>query len=163
MLVVENRFTQILLFLSNSKCGCTLLDNCMKFRHFILLSENDPLGGAGAAPGAPAADPMAAGAPSMPPAGAPPMGAPPGGDPMMGGGMPPPGGMAPSSEPPVIPKHADVWDVLDHILNKRPLEHDKQLKQQKDQKDQPDPNAMGAGAPPPMDPSQMGGGQALMM
>lgn len=47
-----------------------------------------------------------------------------GGDPL-GGGMPPPaGGMGGASQPtppPTIPKTADVWDVLDAILNhKRP-------------------------------------------
>src|SRR5690606_25992884 len=67
-------------------------------------------------------DPMAGGM-----GGAPPMG----GDPM-GGGMPmPPGGIQmPENKPPVIPKYADVWDVLDHILNQKPLEHDADVQRQ---------------------------------
>jgi hypothetical protein len=97
----------------------------MRFRQFYLLVENDPMGNAGA-----------------PPAGGPPMGgAPPGGplpmsDPM-GGMSGPPGMGAPlsatgvsSNEPPAVPKNANVWDVLDSILNNKPLEHEKQKQQQ---------------------------------
>lgn len=112
------------------------------------MNEVDPAAGAPVpgGPGAPPADPAAG---AMPPGGAPPMGGMPGADPMMGGGMGmPPGGMAGPAEPPVIPKHADVWDVLDHLLNKKPLEHDKQMRQQKQT--------------PPANPGPMGG-QALMM
>jgi hypothetical protein len=52
------------------------------------------------------------------------------GDPM-GGGMPPMGG-APAGppEPPVIPQNADVWDVLDAILNHKPLKHDEEMEKQ---------------------------------
>lgn len=107
----------------------------MRFHEFLFLTENDPMGGA---PGAPPLGGMGGPAPGGPPpiGGAPPGGAlgGMGGDPMGGafGGMggPPGGGMAsPQSEPPVIPRYADVWDVLDHLLNKKPLKHDQQKQQ----------------------------------
>jgi hypothetical protein len=48
------------------------------------------------------------------------------------GGMPPPAGGAPPGppEPPVIPQNADVWDVLDAILNRKPLKHDEEMEKQ---------------------------------
>ena len=45
-------------------------------------------------------------------------GAPPMGDPMMGGAP----AAAPTQQQIVIPKEADVWEVLDAILNNKPLE-----------------------------------------
>jgi hypothetical protein len=48
------------------------------------------------------------------------------------------------SEPPVIPRYADVWDVLDHILNKTPLEHDAKIEKQKS--NEPKSGAMGGSA-----------------
>jgi hypothetical protein len=130
----------------------TTVNNFMKFRQYFLLTENDPNGGMppmGADPGAP----PAAGAPPMAPpppgGGMPPMGA----DPMMGGMGSPPGGSI--TEPPVIPKHADVWAVLDHLLNKKPIEHDKQLKQQKSQPPSPPPMG-GMGGMPPMNQQNPG-------
>ena len=123
-----------------------IVHNFMRFRHFFVLNEADP---AGAPPGGP---PMG-GPPGL---GGPPMGGPPGlGGPPMGG---PPGGMgAAPNEPPTIPKNADVWDVLDHILNKKPLEHDKKIQAQSSAQDaQQDPMAS------TMDPATMMGGPALM-
>lgn len=120
----------------------------------------DPMGGMSPMGGAPpGGDPMG----GMPPMGADPMGgAPPGGAP--GGQMP----------PTIIPKHADVWAVLDHILNRKPLEHDKQLKNQQSQQPPQQPPApdMGtgpmpgaAGMPPqdPSAPSPAGQGQPALM
>ena len=77
----------------------------MKFKEF-LLSEQDPM--MGGAP--PMGDPMMGGVPPM--GGAPPMG-----DPMMGGAP-----ATPTQQQIVIPKEADVWEVLDAILNNKPLE-----------------------------------------
>ena len=136
----------------------------MNFKQFLLL-EQDPMGG-----GAPMGDMMGGGAPPMDPGmgggmgmGGPPMGM----DPMGGMGGPPMGGGA--EQPPAIPKEADVWDVLDAILNKKPLEAEQEPKQPAPQADPmaggmpPAPPMGGAppmGAPPPpmggMD--QMGGG-----
>lgn len=69
------------------------------------------------------------------------MGGPPGGDPMGGmGGMPPMGGPpgmggpgmgGGQPEPPPVPMHGDVWDVLDSLLNQKPLEQEKKLQSQK--------------------------------
>ncbi len=68
------------------------------------------------------------------------------GDPMGGMGGAPMGGapMPASNEPPVIPRNADVWDVLDHILNKTPLTHDEKLERQRQQPASapPEPGAM---------------------
>lgn len=100
----------------------------MNFREFV-LNEQDPMGMAGA----PMGDPMGGGMGGPPMGGAPPMGDPMGGgmgDPMGGGmGGPPMGG---EQEPPPIPQYANVWDVLDSILNHKPLDHEQQ-KQQQDQ------------------------------
>lgn len=106
-------------------------------------------GGMGAPPMG--GDPMGGGM-GGPPMGGDPMGgmgAPPmGGDPMMGGGQP---------EPPPVPAFADVWDVLDHLLNQKPLEHEeKQQAQQQQQAEQPPPDP-NAGMMPP-DPTGMGQG-----
>lgn len=121
------------------------------FREF-LLNEN-PMGGMGdpAGGGAPlGADPMGGGAMGggMPPMGGGPM------DPMGGGmGGPPMGGGAPGGEQqvPVHIKDADIWTVLDHLLNNKPLP------KQKEQPAVPDDGGMGmdAGAPAGGDP--MGG------
>lgn len=119
----------------------------MKFRRFFHLTEQDAAGGMpsmGAPPGAgmagPAAGPM--GAPPDPMAaggamGA--MGAPPGmpGMPGMGGG---------SAPAPVIPKHADVWEVLDSLVNKKPVKDDR--KQNKQALGNNPPVEGGAGAAP---------------
>jgi len=87
------------------------------FRKFL---NEDAMGGAPPMGGAPGGD---MGAP--PPGGAPPMGM----DPMGGmGGAPPMGGMGDPMgggggvDTPPIPQFADVWDVLDAILNNKPLE-----------------------------------------
>ena len=108
--------------------------------------------------------------------GAPPMGADPmggggplGADPMggapMGGGMPPMGGDpmgggmgmgAPPAQPTqqvsVPIKDADVWEVLAHLIDKKPLP--KQPKVEPVAQDQPDPMA---GGMPPMGGDPMGG------
>jgi hypothetical protein len=74
-----------------------------------------------------------------------------GGDPM--GGMGGPMGGSPvnvdSSEPLPIPQNADVWDVLDSILNNKTLDHEKELQQQK-QKDQESESMPAAPPAPPM-------------
>lgn len=129
----------------------------MRFKQFFSLSEADAMG-AGALP---MADPMGGGAPPMGGAmgGMPPAGGM-GGDPMAGGMGAPPGAAPPmsSSEPPVIPKHADVWSILDSILNHKPVMHDKKLAQEKQQKaQQPDPSAA-----PPMPPPAGAPGQPPM-
>jgi hypothetical protein len=78
------------------------------------------------------------------------------------------GGGAPSNESPVIPRYADVWDVLDAIFAHKPLHHQEDRaaqKQQSQQSQQPAP-PMGAppmggmGGPPGGDP--MGGGMPPM-
>ncbi len=138
----------------------------MRFRHFI-LNEADPIGGpppggppmGGPPPGGPPGlgGPPPGGPPGLggPPMGGPPgLGAPPMGGPPMGG---PPGAGAAPDEPPTIPKHANVWDVLDHILNKKPLEHEKKLQAQSAKQDAQQ-NAMSG----MMDPTAMMGGPALM-
>jgi len=68
----------------------------------------------------------------------------------MGGGM---GGGQP--EPPPIPQYADVWDVLDSLLNQKPLEQEQQ--QQKAQQQPPEPPSDPNAAMPP-DPTGMGQG-----
>ena len=91
----------------------------MNFRNY-LLNEEDPIGGP---PGGGLGGPPSLGGPPGGGLGGPPsLGGPPG----MGG---PPGG-APQSEPPVIPKNANVWDVLHHLLYHIPFKDDK--KQEKD-------------------------------
>lgn len=68
------------------------------------------------------------------------------GDPMGGmGGPPMGGGPMPQSEPPIIPKNADVWEVLDAILNHKPMEHDKKKKAEK----QTDAQGPAVNTPPP--------------
>ena len=68
-------------------------------------------------------------------------GAPMGGAPPMGGG---------EQEPPPVPQYADVWDVLDSLLNQKPLEQEEELaKQQQQQAEQPPVDPMGGMAPPP--------------
>jgi hypothetical protein len=106
----------------------------MRFRQFYLLTEADPMGG------------MGGGAPPMggPPGGAPPMGGGMGGDPMGGGMGAPPGGGGGAGAQPTIPQHADVWDVLDAILNHKPLPEENK-DQQGGQDGQPP-----MGGPPPM-------------
>lgn len=74
--------------------------------------------------------------------GAPPMGGPP-----MGGPMGAPG----PAEPPPIPKYANVWDVLEAILQHKPLDHDKKLQAEKQRKMQQPPPM------PPMPGQDMGG------
>lgn len=73
-----------------------------------------------------------------------------GGDPMGGGmGAPPGGGMGGGAgAQPTIPQHADVWDVLDSILNHKILPQDEQPQQ---------PPQMGGGSPMMGGPPQMGG------
>jgi hypothetical protein len=142
----------------------------MRFRHFILL-EQDPMGGA------PGGDPMGGGMGGPPMGGDPMGGGPPpgmgsGGDPMGGGmGGPPMGGAAPTPpEPQPIPQHADVWTVLDSILNGNPIAQEEKLKKYQSQKSQlSDQNASPPpGGPPPGmgsggDPMGGGmGGPALM-
>jgi len=119
-----------------------LNNRAMKFRDFLLI-EQDP---AGVGP---------PGGMSSPMGGAPPMG-----DPMGGMGAPPMGGGAPmNQEPPPIPQYADVWDVLDAILNHKSLENEfAKQKQQQQRTPQPD-----MGTPPPMPPGMGGmGGQPPM-
>ena len=70
----------------------------MKFKEFLLLEQDPMMGGA-----PPMGDPMG--------------GAPPMGDPMMGGAP-----AAPTQQQIVIPREADVWEVLDAILNDKPIE-----------------------------------------
>jgi hypothetical protein len=107
-----------------------------------------------------------------PPGGAPPMGGGMGGDPMGGGMGAPPGGGGGAGAQPTIPQHADVWDVLDAILNHKPLPEENK-DQQGGQDGQPPmggpppmgggqpPMGGGMGAPPPMGGPQ--GGSPLMM
>lgn len=107
------------------------------------MSGNNPLGG-----GPMGSNPLGG------PTGSNPMGADPmGGGPMGGGpmGADPMGSMggAPAAsgppQPPVIPRNADVWQVLDSILNHKTLEHDKLYQKQQSQAQQ-----QPAGAPSPM-------------
>lgn len=71
--------------------------------------------------GAPAADPMGAGGMGDPMGGGP-MGADPMADPMGGmGGDPMADPMGGEEETQPVPTHADVWDVLDAILNKKKI------------------------------------------
>ena len=113
----------------------------MNFRNY-LLNEEDPIGGP---PGGGLGGPPSLGGPpggglgGPPSLGGPPgMGGPPpslgglGGPPSLGGppGMGGPPGGTPQSEPPVIPKNANVWDVLHHLLYHIPFKDDK--KQEKD-------------------------------
>lgn len=128
----------------------------MRFRQYVLLTEADPMGGMGA--GNPMGS-MGAGSP-MGGMGAGPMGGTPpmagggmGGDPMAGGMGAPQGAAAGPPEPPVIPRNADVWQVLDSILNHKPLEHDKLFQKQQQEKQQkqaaqPMGDPMAGGAPP---------------
>ena len=100
----------------------------MRFKEFI-LNEQDPLGGMGGAPGG---DPMGGmGAPPGGPGGMPPPpggGGAPGGDPMGGGMGGAPGGGAPAgpiqAQVPVSMKDADIWTILDQILNNKKEEKD---------------------------------------
>jgi basic salivary proline-rich protein 1/2 len=138
--------------------GVRTVNRFMRFRQYFLLTEEDPAAGA---------PPMAAPSGLTPPAGAPPMGAPPpgmGGDPM-GGGMGAPPGAAGPAESPVIPQNANVWDVLDSILNHKPLKHDEDLKKQQQQKAQnPSPAGQSPmGGPPMGGPPPMGGGGGPLM
>lgn len=85
----------------------------------------------------------------MPAGGGPPgMG---GGDPMGGmGGMP--GMAAPTGpKPQPIPQHADVWEVLDSIMQHKPIEQEKKLEKYKAQKPEIDAqnSAPPMGGPPP--------------
>ena len=77
----------------------------MKFKTFI-INEQEPAG----------ASPM--GGPPGLGGGPPPMGGPPGlgGGPDLGGGAPMGGSPSAQNEPPLIPKLANVWNVLDSIL-----------------------------------------------
>ena len=140
----------------------------MRFKEYI-LSENPmgmsagglggaPTGGLGDAPAsmgaAPAGMPSGMGGDMMGGMGAAPAGMPSGmGGDMMGGmGAAPMGAQPPS--PPIIPKNADVWDVLDSILNQKPLQHDKDLEksQKQSQGSQEDQSPMPPGMP--QDPQQ---------
>ena len=80
------------------------------FKDYMILLEQDPMGGMGGAPG---------GMPGMPPGGG--MGGPPGMDPM-GGGM---GGPQQQQPPPSQPaaltaKPKTVWEAMESILQKIP-------------------------------------------
>ena len=122
----------------------------MRFKEYLIM-EQDPLGGGMGAPlGAPPADPMGgAGAPPADPMGGM------GGDPMGGMGMEDPmGGGEPQTQP--IPTHADVWDVLDSILNNKEIEKVKPA-----QIVEP-PQAGGGMGGPPMDPMGGMGGDPMM-
>lgn len=122
----------------------------MRFRQFIFLEQDPMMGG----------DPMAGGAPPMGGGmggdpmggGAPPMGGM-GGDPMGGGmgmGAPPPPAQG-NNEAPAMPKTLDVWAVLDHILNNKPLPSKEAPKSQDDMMDGGDDmgggDMMGGGPP----------------
>ena len=111
-----NKFQHFKFLMSIQILCLKLLNTFMRFREFILL-EQDPLGGGMGSPlGAPPKDPMGgAGAPPPDPMG---------GDPMGGGGMGDPMGGDPmggeqKSQP--VPTHADVWDVLDSLLNNKEI------------------------------------------
>ena len=126
--------------------GSKVLNTNMKFREFILNEE--PLGGG---MGGPIGDPMSDPGGGMP-MGGDPMGGgmPMGGDPM-GGGMG--GGMDMQSDPPPIPQNADIWEILDSILNHKPLDHKEKLNQQQQSQEQP-PMPGGEMGMPPMDGMQ---------
>lgn len=132
----------------------------MKFRKFLILHEAD---GLGAPPGIGGGMPPAPGMPPSMGPGAPPMGggmggmAPPmpGMDGMGMGGMG--GGMAgPTSEPPIIPRNADVWDVLDAIFNHKNLNHDILRQQQEDKPKAAPPGGMPMGGDMPSPQSNSG-------
>ncbi|MCK9458553.1 MAG: hypothetical protein M0R80_02855 [Proteobacteria bacterium] len=113
------------------------------FKDYVILLEQDPMGGMGGAPG---------GMPGMPPGGG--MGGPPGMDPGMGGGMggPPPmgggmggppgmdpmgGGMGgPQQQPPpsqpaaLTAKPKTVWEAMESLLQKTPNQPVVQQQQQ---------------------------------
>lgn len=115
--------------------------------------------------------------------GPPPAGGGMGGDPLGGGMGAPPGGGAPggAGQQPVIPSHADVWEVLDTILNHKPGAGGGKQGQGQDQlggpPQQPPAGPPGFGGMPPQQapPAGMGnpagpmgmggppGGSALMM
>ena len=113
----------------------------MDFKSF-LLNENDPMMG-----GMPGGDPMMGG---VPPANDPMMGGGMGGPPMGGMGMDPMGGMGGppmgggmGGENPALPQEADVWEVLDSLLNNKPMK--------KEEKPQQAPPQMGGmNSPSPM-------------
>jgi len=137
---------QVQSFFQSKSCN-RKLHTCMRFRDFIIIEEGPmDMGGA----------PMG----GAPPMGGDPMGGGMGGDPM-GGGMDPMAGGAPppmgggEQEPPPVPQYADVWDVLDSLLNQKPLEQEEELaKQQQQQAEEPPADPMGM-APPGGD--MMGG------
>jgi hypothetical protein len=122
----------------------------MRFREFVFNEEPMDMGG-----GAPpmGGDPMG----GAPPMGGDPMGGGMGMDPMGGGMAPPMGGG--EQEPPPVPIFADVWDVLDSILNQKPLEQEELLAQQQQQQaEQPPADPMAGGMPPPPGGDPMAGG-----
>lgn len=133
----------------------------LSFKKF-LLNEEVPMGDPSSTPLG--ADPMGPGSPMGGMGGAPPMG---GGMGPMGGGMggmgDPMGGMGGMGAPdggqntqiPIDIKDADVWKVLDHIINKKPLPK-KQEKPPMPGQQNPQQNPMG-GMPDPMG-GGMGGG-----
>jgi len=115
----------------------------MNFRNY-LLNEEDPIGGPPGGLGGPPSlgGPPGGGLGGPPSLGGPPMGGL--GGPPMGGA--PAGGM-PQSEPPVIPKNANVWDVLHHLLYHIPFKDDK--KQEKENSNQEKKTPPKNGAPEP--------------
>ena len=120
---------------SKAKSKIWTIDTGMRFRDYILKEGPMDMGGGMGG------DPMAGGGMGAPPMGMDPMG----------------GGMGGQPEPPPVPSYADVWDVLDSILNQKPLEHEQQQQQAQQQaEEQPlDPNA---GMMPPEDPTGAGQG-----
>jgi len=137
-----------------------LYNDVMKsFSEFMMLLEQDPLGGpppGGPMGGGPPGGPMGGGPPGGPMGGGPPggpMGGGPPGGPM--GGGPPGGGAMGAQQPPMKIVPQTVWDVLEKILTGKPVED----KESQDKKPAMPPPGMPPGGPPGAPP---GGPQSLM-
>ena len=136
-----------------------LYNDVMKsFSEFMMLLEQDPLGGpppGGPMGGGPPGGPMGGGPPGGPMGGGPPggpMGGGPPGGPM---GGPPGGGAMGAQQPPMKIVPQTVWDVLEKILTGKPVED----KESQDKKPAMPPPGMPPGGPPGAPP---GGPQSLM-
>lgn len=119
------------------------------------MLEQDPLGGGMGSPlGAPPMDPMGGAGVPPDPMGGDPMG----GDPM-GGGMGDPMGGEQKAQP--VPTHADVWDVLDSLLNNKEIKKVKPPQVVEPPGGGDPMGGMGMGGGDPMGGMGMGGGDPM--